>query len=103
MPALIVANRTKEWPLPIPNVEIVDAWRYLTKPEFSARRNVRLYNLCGSYTYQSTGYYVSLLAEARGPVREELRAAGLEEHFGPIRENATIAPMLRQDPVSAHF
>lgn len=66
MPALIVANRTKEWPLPIPNVEIVDAWSYLTKPEYSGRRNVRLYNLCGSYTYQSTGYYVSLLAEARG-------------------------------------
>jgi MFS superfamily sulfate permease-like transporter len=37
------------------------------------------------------------LAEARGPVREELRAAGLEQHFGPIRENATIAPLLRHD------
>ncbi len=66
MPALIVANRLKEWPLPIPNVEFVDAWSYLTKPEISGRRNVKVYNLCGSYTYQSTGYYVSLLAEARG-------------------------------------
>jgi MFS superfamily sulfate permease-like transporter len=36
------------------------------------------------------------LAEARGQVREELRAAGLEAHFGPIRENATIAPMIDQ-------
>jgi len=34
------------------------------------------------------------LAEARGPVREALRAAGLEAHFGPIRENSTIAPMI---------
>jgi high affinity sulfate transporter 1 len=36
------------------------------------------------------------LAEARGLVREELRAAGLEETFGAIRENATIAPIIRQ-------
>jgi len=34
------------------------------------------------------------LAEARGPVREQLRAAGLEAHFGPIQENMTIAPMV---------
>ena len=38
------------------------------------------------------------LAEARGPVRAALRAAGLEERFGPIRENATIAPIVGQLP-----
>src|SRR5258706_943494 len=37
-----------------------------------------------------------VLAEARGPMREQLRAAGLHEHFGAIRENATIAPIVRQ-------
>ncbi len=36
------------------------------------------------------------LAEARGPLRQELRAAGLEEPFGPIRENATITPVVRE-------
>jgi MFS superfamily sulfate permease-like transporter len=36
------------------------------------------------------------LAEARGPVREQLRAAGLEAHFGAVRENATIAPIVRE-------
>ncbi len=36
------------------------------------------------------------LAEARGPLREQLRAAGLEKHFGEIRENVTIAPLVRQ-------
>jgi high affinity sulfate transporter 1 len=34
------------------------------------------------------------LAEAHGPVRESLRAAGLEEHFGTVRENVTIAPLV---------
>jgi MFS superfamily sulfate permease-like transporter len=37
------------------------------------------------------------LAEARGAVRASLRAAGLEKHFGPIRENSTIAPLVAMD------
>jgi sulfate permease, SulP family len=35
------------------------------------------------------------LAEARGPLRKELRAAGLEAHFGAVHENASIAPIVR--------
>lgn len=35
------------------------------------------------------------LAEARGPLRETLRAAGLEEHFGVLKENTAIAPLIR--------
>jgi MFS superfamily sulfate permease-like transporter len=36
------------------------------------------------------------LAEPRGPVREQLRAAGLEHRFGAIRENAAIGPIVQQ-------
>lgn len=67
MSVLIVASDAKDWPFEIPGVEVVDAWAYLTSPEFSSGgRNCRVVNLCRSYRYQSTGYYVSLLAEARG-------------------------------------
>ncbi len=66
MPALVVANNPKDWPFQIPNVEVIDARSYLTKPEYSDRRNCRVFNLCRSYRYQTNGYYVSLLAEARG-------------------------------------
>lgn len=66
MRILIVANSPKEWPFQIPNVDVVDAWSYLTQPEYSDLRGVKLFNLCKSYRYQTTGYYVSLLAEARG-------------------------------------
>ncbi|MDT8439357.1 MAG: RimK family protein [Wenzhouxiangellaceae bacterium] len=45
---------------------VVNARDYLANPEWSARRGVRVYNLCRSYRYQATGYYVSLLAAARG-------------------------------------
>lgn len=66
MPPLIVTDSVNDWPEEIQNVEIVEAWRYLTDQELATRRNVKLYNMCRSLRYQSTGYYVSLLAEARG-------------------------------------
>ena len=34
------------------------------------------------------------LADTRGPVRENLRAAGLETHFGPIEANVSIASLI---------
>jgi glutathione synthase/RimK-type ligase-like ATP-grasp enzyme len=66
VPVLIVANDPKAWPVDIPNVQIIDARSYLTRPEYSEMRGVKLFNMCRSYRYQSSGYYVSLLAEARG-------------------------------------
>lgn len=66
MPTLIVVNSPKDWPFDIPGVDVIDAWDYLTGPVFSELRGAKVLNLCRSYGYQSTGYYVSLLAEARG-------------------------------------
>jgi SulP family sulfate permease len=43
------------------------------------------------------------LAEAHGPLRESLRAAGLEEHFGLIREHVMIAPLLENWVSSSTF
>ncbi len=63
---LIVVNNPDRWPFDIPNVELVAARTYLTDPAYMAPRGVRVYNLCRSYRYQTVGYYVSLLAEARG-------------------------------------
>lgn len=62
---IIVVSNPKDLSLPVANVEVVLAKDYLTKPEYGVRRDVRVYNLCRSYTYQQSGYYVSLLAEAR--------------------------------------
>jgi len=36
-----------------------------------------------------------MLAEARGPARDDLRKAGLEAHFGPIEPNMAIGPIVR--------
>ena len=104
MPILIVCYDPRNWPLEIPNVETVDAKSYLTRPEYSEMRGAKVFNLCRTYRYQSIGYYVSLLAEARGHkplpsvttiqdlksqsmarfVSEEL-AESIQESLSPIR------------------
>ena len=66
MEHLIVVNNPADWNLQIPGVKVVAARKYLTEPSFSDLDKVKVYNLCRSYRYQSTGYYVSLLASARG-------------------------------------
>jgi hypothetical protein len=45
---------------------LVTAKQYLTDPEFTGLRHAKVFNLCRHYRYQSLGYYVSLIAEARG-------------------------------------
>jgi len=66
MITLIVVNNPARWPLEIPEVRVVSARAYLTEPEYSRMPAVKVFNLCRYYSYQSLGYYVSLLAEARG-------------------------------------
>jgi len=63
---IVVVQNPANWTLNIPGVELVSARSYLTDPEFSRVRRLKVFNLCRSYRYQSLGYYVSLLAQARG-------------------------------------
>ena len=66
MKKIIVVNNTKKWRFNVPEAEIISAKDYLTNQEYSCQKNLRVFNLCKDYNYQSKGYYVSLLAEARG-------------------------------------
>ena len=66
MSRLFVVNNPKNWPLHVPGVEVVSARAYLTDAEYNDIENAKVFNLCRSYRYMSSGYYVSLLAEARG-------------------------------------
>lgn len=63
---LLVVENPTNWPLTIPGVQIVAARAYLTEEHYSSLRRAKVFNLCRSYRYQSLGYYVSLLAAARG-------------------------------------
>ncbi|MFH0793726.1 MAG: RimK family protein [bacterium] len=66
MQTLVVVYNPKDWPLEFPGAEVVSVRSYLTDKKYSEMRGVRVFNLSRSYRYQSSGYYVSLLAEARG-------------------------------------
>ena len=65
MSVLVVVDNPEDWPLALPDVPVVAARAYLTDPSYGSESAMRVYNLCKSYRYQSLGYYVSLLAEAR--------------------------------------
>ncbi|MDO6760128.1 RimK family protein [Tamlana sp. 2_MG-2023] len=66
MQKYIVVNQPEKWNFSIENVTVISSQDYLTNPEFSLLKKARIFNLCKDYNYQSKGYYVSLLAEARG-------------------------------------
>jgi glutathione synthase/RimK-type ligase-like ATP-grasp enzyme len=65
MRALVVTDNVAFWKFDS-DVEIVPSREYLTGERFIRLRQAHVFNLCRSYAYQSVGYYVSLLAEARG-------------------------------------
>lgn len=66
MKKIIVVHEPKVFKLGSPGVEVVSSKDYLTAPRFAQLKNTRIFNLARSFVYQSRGYYVSLLAEARG-------------------------------------
>lgn len=85
MPALIVVEAPKRWALRLRGADVVSARDYLAGNGFSTHRKLRVYNFCRTYGYQTLGYYVSLLAAARGhrplPAVETLQDMRLE----PVR------------------
>jgi glutathione synthase/RimK-type ligase-like ATP-grasp enzyme len=104
---LIVVDDPQSWPLQIEGVELIAARDYIADPHFLNLRRAKVFNLCRSYRYQSLGYYVSLLAAARGHrvlpgigalqdlkspsiirfVSEELDAL-IQKSFKPLRSDA---------------
>lgn len=66
MPKLIIVEKPRSWNIQLDDVEVITPAQYITDEAFQSVRNLKILNLCKSYQYQSEGYYVSLLAEARG-------------------------------------
>ncbi len=68
MDKYIVVDTPKNWEFLQGNVPIISSRDYITNPDYSKIKKARIFNLCRNYSYQSKGYYVSLLAEARGHI-----------------------------------
>jgi len=63
---IVVVDAPGRWLQGLPDVQTVDAEEYLLDPKYSEIRHATVFNLCRTYGYQTEGYYVSLLAAARG-------------------------------------
>ncbi|MGC3946303.1 MAG: RimK family protein [Chryseolinea sp.] len=65
MPKLIIVESPDKWKFSLPDVEVITPSKYIAGSYPPETRGLKVINMCKSYQYQSLGYYVSLLAEAR--------------------------------------
>jgi len=65
MRTVIVLDQKQPW-LQVPGAAVQAARAYLAEPDGGPGSGARVLNLCRTARYQGRGYYVSLLAEARG-------------------------------------
>ena len=65
MPKLIVVENPESWQFRLDDVEVITPGNYIAGEHYQQTKGLKVLNLCKSYQYQSYGYYVSLLAEAR--------------------------------------
>ena len=63
----IVVEKASDWGSFYPSDDVITAMEYLKQPIAAGEEErTQVINLCRSYKYLGVGYYVSLLAEARG-------------------------------------
>jgi glutathione synthase/RimK-type ligase-like ATP-grasp enzyme len=65
MRTVFVTDHQQEW-FDVPDAAVLTSRLYLADPDSVRDASVRVLNLCRTGRYQGRGYYVSLLAEARG-------------------------------------
>lgn len=65
MQTVIVTDNPRGWSFLNEFAPVVHASDYLSEDEYHENKSFRVINLCQSYDYQTIGYYVSLLAQAR--------------------------------------
>lgn len=66
MQTILVTDQEDKWAFSSKYTTVVPATEYLSSAKFINGKDMRIINSCKNYDYQSIGYYVSLLAEARG-------------------------------------
>jgi glutathione synthase/RimK-type ligase-like ATP-grasp enzyme len=66
MNVVFVVNRLSDWPFDVPGASVVTARAYLADSAYAGLEPARVVNLCATDRYQGRGFYVSLVAQARG-------------------------------------
>ena len=98
MNAVIVTDQKQGW-LEIPGATVVTAGRYLAETESGGpESSVRVLNFCRTVRYQGRGYYVSLVAEARGqrPLPDVKTVEDLKSEARVRELSAELEPLVRE-------
>ena len=61
-----VVNQPRDWPFETPGATVITAREYIADSNDVGPGLARVFNFCRTNRYQGRGYYVSLVAEARG-------------------------------------
>lgn len=98
MSKIIVTENPNNWKFQIDGVQVITPAEYFGESQLLKARNIKILNFCRSYQYQSLGYYVSLLAEARGH-KVMPRISAIQDFRYPslIREDSLDFDELIQD------
>jgi glutathione synthase/RimK-type ligase-like ATP-grasp enzyme len=97
MKTVIVTDQNQKW-FEISDANVLTARRYLAEPESGNEGTVRVLNLCRTGRYQGRGYYVSLLAEARGqrPIPDVKTIENLRSEAYVRALEAEVQPLLQE-------
>jgi glutathione synthase/RimK-type ligase-like ATP-grasp enzyme len=97
MKTVVVTDQNQQW-FEVPDATVLTARRYIAEPESGNEGAVRMLNLCRTGRYQGRGYYVSLLAEARGqrPVPDVKTIEDLKSEAFVRALEAEIQPLVQE-------
>src|SRR4051812_32628144 len=97
MRTVIVTDHEQEW-FQTPDAAVLTARGYLAEAENGRDGSVRVLNLCRTGRYQGRGYYVSLLAEARGqrPLPDVKTVEDLKSEAYVQALAAKLAPLVEE-------
>src|SRR5213595_3043313 len=97
MKTVVVTDQNQKW-FEIADATVLTARRYLAEPESGNEGTVRVLNLCRTGRCQGRGYYVSLIAEARGqrPVPDIKTLEDLRSDAYVHALDAELQPLVRE-------
>lgn len=88
---LLLVDDIKHWKKDYPSYPVAAVKDYLTGEHWVKRPHLHVINLCRDVSYQSLGYYASLLAEARGhrviPTVSTLQDLTRKTLYGPVLDD----------------
>lgn len=88
---LLLVDDIKHWKKDYPTYPVAAVKDYLTGENWAKRPHLHVINLCRDLSYQSLGYYASLLAEARGhkviPSISTLQDLARKTLYGPVLDD----------------